>query len=220
MRLNILFASLLVFISAAFFLLSAQDEAFNQIDGFTSPSKRHSLKVHSGKVYKNRAELIWEEYWENDNDVLVYTVMWGTDSGQYTDTLNLQPYEEETATPITLESLVENTEYYGEFYRDYNRKLFNVRFRFNTPPLPTVAPVIDSTAVGCRVPPFSISTGESITSVEVFSIDGRCLCRIPVDKPSRIQSAVQSVLVPGMYIINFRGKTHQLLSSEKVLVSN
>lgn len=198
---------------------------YNLIDGFTSPSKRHSLRIDSielSRVYRTRAELRWWEYYKDDNDVLVYTFMWGTDSGQYTDTLNLQPYQEETWTTITLDNLTENTEYYGEFYRDYKGKLFNVRFRFNTPPLPTVSPVYDTTArVGCRVPPFSIRTEkESISSIEIFSIDGRRLRGMPVEVPSRVPSAVQPALVPGMYIINLLDAENRLIKSDKLLVGN
>lgn len=119
---------------------SPEADNANTINAFTSASSRQSLKISASKVYETYADIRWSESWEDVADVTVYRLRWGFQSGAYTDSLNLKPYQHQKITTTKITGLLPGTIYKAEFVRIYSDELYNVAFKFATPPLQTVAP--------------------------------------------------------------------------------
>ncbi|MBN1758730.1 MAG: T9SS type A sorting domain-containing protein [Chitinispirillaceae bacterium] len=190
------------------FSVSAQSEEFNKIDAFTSATKY--LRIDSILVYKTKAIVFWNEYWPDDDmEVLVYQLRWGTRGSPFQDSLNLKPYIEKVTNIDTIEPIVENTEYNGQFNRDYNRKQINVDFRFNTPPLP-------NKTINNR--PVVFPSGK-ISRVKIFTIEGKLIATGNVKGGKVTQTLLRSILRnPGLYIVNLNGKNGRVLRAEKILI--
>lgn len=119
---------------------SPEADNANTINAFTSASSRQSLKISASKVYETYADIRWSESWEDVADVTVYRLRWGAQSGAYTDSLNLKPYQHQKITTTKITGLLPGTLYKAEFVRVYSDELYNVAFKFATPPLQNVAP--------------------------------------------------------------------------------
>lgn len=195
-------------ISGALIFATAQDEEFNKIDAFTSASKR--LKIDSVIVFKTKAFVYWNEYWEDDMEVLAYRLKWGTTATSFQDSLNLEPYEAKIQNVDTLQPLAENTEYVAQFYRDYNRKQYNLEFPFNTPPLPNK--VIRSAAA------HQLQFTGNVTGIDIYTVDGRQVFSNYFDRNTMPAAIFRSVKKPGLYIVNFTGVNGSTIRSEKVLI--
>ena len=188
-----------------------QGEAVNKIDAFSSASSRHSLKVDSILVYKTKALVFWSEYWEDDMDVLSYWLKWGQGDSTlpFNDSINIKPYEEKVKRIDTLQPLTENTEYHGLFYRDYNRKQFNVAFEFNTLPL--------SNTILAAAP--AIKIAGRVAGYEIFTINGKQILSTNKSHQNSITASVVRICKnPGLYIINTIGVSGRVLQSEKILI--
>lgn len=125
------------------------EEQYNKIDAFSSASIYRYLKIYScSKVYSDRAEIHWNEYYGWDTDVTSYKIKWGKDSTAYNDSIDFYNYHgtgttypEKTINKEILQPLEAGTKYYVQIYRDYNRELFNRNFVIATPPLDPIPPV-------------------------------------------------------------------------------
>ena len=189
--------------------ISAQSDEFNKIDAFTSATKY--LRIDSVLVYKTKAIIYWNEYWPDDMEVLVYQFKWGKVGSQFEDSINLEPYIEKTTNIDTIQPLVENTRYYGQINRDYNRRKFNVDFPFNTPPLPN--------KVTNNKPAVFLPSGK-ISGMDVFSIEGKRIATTAIPDGNlapAMHLLHESVRSPGLYVVNFRGKNGSIVRTRKML---
>ena len=199
----------LFWIAGSVIAVSAQSEVPNKIDAFTSATK--SLKIDSIIVYKTKALVYWKEYWPDDMEVQVYQLKWGPKSSSFEDSLNLQPFKEKTIRVDTIQPLVENTEYIGQFNRDYNRKLYNHDFLFNTPPLPN--------KISFSRP--SLNRPSKIAGIAIHTIDGKLISTRNISSRSAITASVDDVVrSPGLYIINITDLHGDILAAETILVGN
>lgn len=210
---------------AVFCQISPADatEQFNEIDAFTSPSVYHSLKIDRSKVYKTYAVINWKEYYNSFN-VDAFKLLWGTQKTAYSDTLDLfsrlsPPIKDSVGTqPFTadtLKNLKENTEYYAEFYMNYNRKLYKQEFRFNTPPLPTVAPV--GIRFAHRKP--QQLTINRVAHVGVYDVSGKLVGGSPELMHRTAFAAYTNSLPAGTYISRFTDAQNHVIASETFTIS-
>ncbi len=188
-----------------------------KVDAFTSATSKHTLIVDSGWVYRDRAVLYWVELLECEYDVNAYYIRWGTQPGVFTDTLHLLDhqqgicYEKKTTNTATITGLTENTEYYAQFYRDYKNIGYITDFRFNTPPLPRYNVI--------HPRPLRLRSAESVTGVDLYSIDGRLLRHIAVDRSTDLSNIWSSLRLSGLYVVKYSGD-YRVIGSEKVLFGN
>lgn len=203
------------------------EDASNTIDAFTSSSIYHSLKIHTSKATSNSAEINWWEDWEIDNHVRRYEIMWGTEDGVYTDTINLNPYEDSVVNNTVLTGLQPGTKYYAFIYRDYNGHLYNRDFVFTTPPLDPIPPVpeddpgyIDPSHVAFPKQPLSKNAFREIANVKVSTLSGREVSTFPyISRNNTTTMITRSKLVPGLYIATFMSKKKSALSSVRFLIN-
>lgn len=197
-------------------------EQFNEIDAFASPSVYHSLKIAPSKAYKTYAVINWKEHYSSFN-VDAFKLLWGTQKSVYSDTLDLfsrlstnkdsvdvQPY-----TADTLKNLKENTEYYGVFHMNYNRKLYTQEFRFNTPPLPTVAPV--GIRFAHRKP--QQLTINRVANIAIYAVSGKLLGGSPELMNRTAFASYKNGLPAGTYISRFTDAQNRVLASETFIIS-
>ncbi len=188
-----------------------------KVDAFTSASRK--LNVDSGWVYRDKAVLYWVEYYECDFDVAAYFIRWGTQPGVFTDTLKLLDreqvpelyYAHQTTNAATITGLAENTAYYAQFYRDYKYKGYITDFRFNTPPLPRYNVI--------HPRPLRLRSAEAVTGVDLYSINGRLLRHIAVDRSTDLSNIWSSLRLSGLYVVKYSGDS-RVIGSEKILFGN
>jgi hypothetical protein len=166
-------------------------------------------------VSKNYAVINWKEYWKQDIKVHIYSIKWGKKGGIFTDSLNLLPYDSGVVNSDTLHSLTESTEYWAEFNRDYNRKLYQDTFYFNTPTLPTVPPV---SVITPSVKPHS-SLLDNARFLDLYSANGKRVFHTALNSLNQITIHQNSIKTPGMYIACYKNSNNQTLISEKLLIN-
>lgn len=199
-------------------------EPFNQIDGFTTATPYHHVRVAQSMAFKTYAILTWKEFFTSFN-VDSYKLFWGTKKGVYSDTLDLfshlaPPIKDSAGTqPFTidtLKNLKENTEYFAEFNMNYNRKLFKEEFRFNTPPLPTIKPC--ETRILNKTPALTV-VRNNIATVELYTLRGEKLRNVPISSSGRLKSGFYQEVLPGSYMVVFKDRERTTLGYKKVSIS-
>jgi hypothetical protein len=202
-------------------------EQCNTIDAFTSASIYHSLKIQQSQAYKNYAIIHWSEDWKDELKVFSYKLLWGTQPGVFTDSLNLKPFTQKALNIDTLLSLQENTKYYAQFYRDYNHEYepFLRNFCFTTPPLPTIPPISADDPgylpVNFAKPlPHYVVANHEINAIDIYTATGKRVAHTAISSVKNINSIINSsIKTPGLYIAYFKGINNQLLLSEKILIN-
>lgn len=191
-------------------------EPFNQIDGFTTATPYHHVRVAESEAFKTYAVIIWKEFFTSFN-VDGYKLLWGTQKGVYTDTLNIlsrlaPPIKDSVGTqPFThdtLKNLKENTEYFAEFNMNYNRKVFKEEFRFNTPPLPTVKPA--ETRI-LNKPPALCVVRNSNAAVELYTLRGEKIGNIPLSYREKLETELHHEMPAGLYMVVKRDMKSSLI---------
>jgi len=216
----------------AFAFSEVPADSFTYINAFTSASIYHSCTLFTSKVFKDRAELNWKEYWKFDNKVRAYKIKWGTVQDVYTDSLNLTEFlsnydDSMTMKTIILNNLQQGTKYYTLIHRDYNGDLYNRPFVFTTPPLDPIQPVppddmgyIDPTAVIFSRPSAQFSRPADIKSVEITSINGQRFSRFSFTSFQNTANTIShSKLVPGLYIASFKSRENVTLSATRFMIN-
>lgn len=113
----------------AFLFLSTStlfSQEFNNIDAVSSASGK--LQVIGGKVYSDRAEIVWRDGYTNGEE---HTLKWG-ESESFGNNINLKPFTKNQNTTTVIEGLKAGTSYFGQFYRTYEGKIKKTNFVFQT----------------------------------------------------------------------------------------
>jgi|GEM_PF-4490869 len=201
----------LFFFTAFVALISIADAADNYItiDAFTSASRR--MRVDTARIYPDHADIYWWEYYEQDAKVLEYKIKWGTDAGVMTDSLDLRPYTEKVTNLATITPLQENTHYYAQFYREYNRRAYITNFEFTTP-LPIA--VIRDNAVSR-----SSNVGANVSAIDLYTMDGRRVMVMPVESAVSAGSLFRSAGLSGLFVAKYIAKSGNTVKTESILIS-
>ena len=192
--------------------IAAQDTPNNLFDGFTSASKR--LTIKGGQVDTSgptaTVSVTWWEWYADDNEVNEYLLMWGTQPGVYSDTLNLEPYTEKIDNVAVIEGLTKNTTYYAQFWRVYEEeKKVATEFLITTTPV---------SVINNRIPDRQLSLSEKITDIALYSIDGRQIALETYTSPNALNGVLSKVPSPGTYVLSYcSGK--KPIRTEQILIN-
>ncbi len=112
--------------SFSFQLYSENCDSLVDLDGITSASEK--FKIINGITCDTNVEITW---YDNYNNGDIQVLRWGT-STNYTEEINLQPFQRRTNTTTKIPNLEPNTKYYAQFNRKYRSNIKNVEFTFTT----------------------------------------------------------------------------------------
>lgn len=182
---------------------------FITIDAFTSASRR--MRVDTARIYSDHADIYWWEFYEQDAKVLEYKIKWGTDAGVMTDSLELKPYTAKVTNLTTMAPLQENTHYYAQFYRDYNRRAYITNFEFTTP--------IHTAVIRDNVVPRSSGISANVGAVALYTVDGRRVMVMPVESAVSAGSLFRSAGLSGLFVARYIAKSGNTIRTESLLFS-
>ena len=181
-------------------------ENTDTIDAFTSASK--ALKISGGTIFPTYVIVQWMEWYEDDPHVEAYQLQWGTESGTFTDTINLKPFERKTVTTTTISPLADNTTYYARFYRVYEEEAKITEFDFKTPPLPDL--------IKAPVPIRPVYHNADISSFSIYSINGKLISQGIISSDNRMFSVLNPA-TSGTYLIRYYSGKTTVMTIRRVL---
>lgn len=175
-------------------------------DAFTSASE--ALEVYGGSIYPTYAIVQWWEWYEDEPHVGTYQLQWGTESGLFTDTIDLKPFERKTVTATTISPLADNTTYHARFFRVFEEEATITEFEFKTPPLPN--------PIKAPVPIHPVYRNADISSFSRYSLNGKLIYKGGISSDNRIFSVLNPA-TSGTYLIQYYSGKTSVMTTRRIL---
>ena len=179
--------------------------AQNDIDAVSSASGR--LNIKGGKAYATYAEIIWQDYYSNGD---IHELRWGK-TAEFGNNMDLKPFTRRTDVTTKIEGLEEDTKYYAEIYREFQREnaYVSTKFEFTTSSSSAVVPAFKK----------GVSEFSSKTHIVLYSISGKKIAAAAYRNRSVITTFNGNV-APGLYIARIVDEANRQVRSFQCMIGN